>query len=174
MLSGTHVGDYVASIAGRFARERLRAIGQAKGAIAKHVPEILFVCGKDSGRSQMAAAFANVLSGGRVNARSAGEHHAHAVQPPVLEAMREVRMDLASAFPKPVTDEVVHAADIVVTMGCGENTCPYYPGKSYRDWEVVDPADKPMPEVRAIRDGLRERVTQLLTELGALETSARG
>jgi len=172
-LAGTRVPQLLAAMAGRFAKERLRAEGQAAGRIAKRVPEILFVCGKDSGRSQMAAAFANQLSGGRVHAASAGERHAHDVQANVVDAMREVGIDLANAFPKPVADEVVHAADIVVTMGCGENTCPYFPGKSYRDWEVVDPAGMSTPEVRAVRDGLRERVTSLLAELGALAPTAR-
>ncbi len=167
-LRGTHVSDYVVSIAGRFARERLRAVGQSEGRIKKHVPEILFVCAKNSGRSQMAAAFANVLSGGRVSARSAGEHHAHDVQSTVVEAMRETGIDLLDAFPKPVMDEVVRAADVVVTMGCGENTCPYYPGKSYRDWEVVDPSGKSPDDVRKIRDGLRAHVTQLLAEMHVL------
>lgn len=171
-LGGSQVTDYVASIGGRFARERLRAMAQVSGRLAKHVPEVLFVCGRDAGRSQMAAAFANRLGGSRVNARSAGEHHATKVHPAVAEAMREAGIDLAEAFPKPVTDEVVHAADVVVTMGCGENTCPYFPGKTYRDWAVLDPSGRPLPEVRAIRDRVREHVTRLLQELRVIEVPA--
>jgi protein-tyrosine-phosphatase len=170
-LVGSHVPIMKAAMAGRFARDRLRAQGQVNGTVAKHVPELLFVCGKDAGRSQMAAAFANILSGGRVHAASAGEHHAHGVHPTVLEAMRDTGIDLTNSFPKPVADEVVHAADIVITMGCGENTCPYYPGKQYRDWEVVDPAGKPLADVLAIRDGLRGRVVRLLQELHAIDPS---
>lgn len=171
-LGATQITDYVASIGGRFARERLRAMAQASGKIAKHVPEVLFVCGRDAGRSQMAAAFANHLGGSRISARSAGEHHAASVHPVVADAMREVGIDVSEAFPKPVTDEVVHAADVVVTMGCGENTCPYYPGKTYRDWAVLDPAGRPLPEVRAIRERVREHVTHLLGELRVIETPA--
>lgn len=170
-LRGSHVGAYVVSIAGRFAKERLRAMGQANGSIAKHVPEILFVTARDAARSQMAVAFVHVLGNGRVSARSGGTNPAHAVQAEVLDAMTEADAGLDAPFAKPLTDEVVHAADVVVTMGCDESTCPYYPGKSYRAWEVENPEGKSLDEVRAIRDTIRSHVTRLLAEMGALTTA---
>lgn len=128
-------------------------------------PKILFVCVHNAGRSQMAAAFMEHLSGGAVEVRSAGSMPAEAVNPVAVEAMREAGIDLTGAMPKQLTDDAVVAADVVITMGCGD-ACPYYPGKRYLDWEVDDPAGQPIEAVRRIRDEIRARVVALLAELG--------
>ena len=127
-------------------------------------PEVLFVCVHNAGRSQMAAALTSVLSGGRVHVRSAGSEPAKDINPAVVTVMQELGIDLSQAFPKPLTDEVVEAADVVITMGCGD-ACPIYPGKRHLDWVVDDPAGKPVAQVRAIRDDIRGRVEGLLREL---------
>jgi len=133
--------------------------------------EVLFVCVHNAGRSQMATALLTLRSDGRVNVRSAGSEPAEIVNPDVVEAMAELGVDLAAAFPKPLTDEVVRAADVVITMGCGD-ACPIYPGKRYEDWEVGDPAEaSSLEEVRSIRDDIDRRIAQLLSELGAPITS---
>ena len=123
----------------RFARERLKALGQAEGVIAKEQPEVLFVCVHNAGRSQMAAGLVKLRSQGRVHVRSAGSDPTDQINPAVLEAMNELGVDMSEEFPKPLTDEVVKAADVVITMGCGD-ACPIYPGKKYEDWELQDPA----------------------------------
>jgi len=151
-------------LTGRFATERLTALAQSKGAAAHDVPEILFVCVQNAGRSQMAAGLLALRGGDRVHVRSAGSQPAASVSDVVVEAMSEIGIDLEQAFPKPLTDDVVRAADVVVTMGCGD-ACPVYPGKRYLDWQVRDPAGLSVGEVRAIRDDLDARVRLLLTEL---------
>jgi arsenate reductase len=144
-----------------FARERLRALAQAEGRIEKLQPEVLFVCVHNAGRSQMAAALTHHLSGGSVSVRSAGSMPTLEVNPTVVSALEELGVDISHEFPKPLTDEVVRAADVVVTMGCGDS-CPVYPGKHYEDWDVADPAGQPVEVVRAIRDDVAERVRTLL------------
>ena len=156
--------DFVPVLVHRFARERLRALGQAEGTIVKDVPEVLFVCVQNAGRSQMAAALLNLRADGRVHVRSAGSQPAEEISPAVVEALAELGLDVHEEFPKPLTDEVVRAADAVITMGCGD-ACPIYPGKRYEDWEVEDPAGKPLETVRRIRDDIDARVRQLLDEL---------
>ena len=146
------------------ARARALAFAQAEGLVTKSKPEVLFVCVHNAGRSQMAAVLTQSLSGGRVTVRSAGSTPAAEINASVAAAMTEVGLDLSEAFPKPLTDEAVRAADVVVTMGCGD-TCPVYPGKSYEDWEVDDPAGQPLDVVREIREDVRERVLQLLSRL---------
>jgi arsenate reductase (thioredoxin) len=152
----------------RFARERLRALAQAEGKMTKQVPEVLFVCVQNAGRSQMAAGMLDKLAGGRVHVRSAGSEPADQINPAVRQAMAEVGVDLDREFPKPLTDEVVRAADAVITMGCGD-ACPIYPGKRYEDWELDDPADQDLDGVRRIRDEIRDRVEQLLAEVAPAE-----
>src|SRR5581483_12053744 len=120
-----------------------------KGAIVKE-PEVLFVCVHNAGRSQMAAALVNLRSGGRVRVRSAGSAPGAHINPAVVDAMGEVGIDLSEELPKPMTDDFVEAADVVVTMGCGD-ACPIYPGKRYEDWELEDPAGKDLETVRRIR-----------------------
>jgi protein-tyrosine-phosphatase len=141
-----------------------RALAQAQGAIVRDVPEVLFVCIHNAGRSQMAASLLDHHAKGRVHVRSAGSAPADRINPVVAAAMDEWGMDLSREFPKPLTDEFVKAADVVITMGCGD-ACPIYPGKRYEDWEFQDPAGQPVEVVRRIRDDIDTRVQQLLTEL---------
>ena len=163
-LTRAKFSEFVPVLAHRFARERLRALAQAEGRIAKAVPEVLFVCTHNAGRSQMASGLLAKHAKGRVHIRSAGSDPSERINPAVVAAMDEVGVDLSQEFPKPLTDEVVAAADVVITMGCGD-ACPIYPGKRYEDWELTDPAGKGVEEVRAIRDELDARVRALLDEL---------
>jgi protein-tyrosine-phosphatase len=151
-------------LAGRFATERLTALAQAKGAVAHDLPEVLFVCVQNAGRSQMAAGLLQHHGGGRVHVRSAGSQPTASIDDAVLAAMSEVGIDITAEFPKPLTDDVVRAADVVVTMGCGD-ACPVYLGKRYLDWRVRDPAGLSLGEVRAIRNDIDARVRALLAEL---------
>lgn len=127
-------------------------------------PEVLFVCVHNAGRSQLAAALLHHHAHGEVTVRSAGSAPADTVNPAVVAVMAEIGLDLSQEFPKPLTDESVRAADVVITMGCGD-ACPIYPGKRYLDWEIDDPAGKSVDEVRPIRDEIDRRVTALLAEL---------
>ena len=163
-LGGARLKNYVPLFVHRFARERLRALGQVQGTIAKTVPEVLFVCVQNAGRSQMAAALLDLYAEGRVHVRSAGSAPADQINPDVIAAMSELGIDVSKEFPKPMTDEVVQAADAVITMGCGD-ACPIYPGKRYEDWEVADPAEADLDGVRRIRDDISDRVQRLLAEL---------
>ncbi|PWJ52536.1 Protein-tyrosine-phosphatase [Quadrisphaera granulorum] len=168
------VKTHVPVLACRFATERLTALAQAKGAWAKDVPEVLFVCVQNAGRSQIAAAYLAHLAKGRVHVRSAGSLPADQVDPVVLQALAEVGLGPAAgvastdpeelAFPKPLTDDVVQAADVVITMGCGD-ACPIYPGKRYLDWDVADPAGQDLAVVRAVRDAIARRVSALVEEI---------
>ena len=164
LLGDSKVNVFVPVLAHRFARERLRALAQAEGMLTKQQPEVLFVCVHNAGRSQMAAGLVKLRSDGRVHVRSAGSDPAETINPAVIEAMNELGVDMTEEFPKPLTDEVVRAADIVITMGCGD-ACPIYPGKKYEDWQLEDPAGKTLDEVRPIRDDLDLRVQALLAEL---------
>jgi arsenate reductase (thioredoxin) len=163
-LSGARVVDFIPLFVHRFSRERLRALAQAQGAIVSDVPEVLFVCVHNAGRSQMAAALLDHHARGKVHVRSAGSAPADQINPAVAAAMDEWGIDLSREFPKPLTDEFVQAADVVITMGCGD-ACPIYPGKRYEDWELDDPAGQPVEVVRRIRDDIDARVQQLLAEL---------
>ena len=127
-------------------------------------PEVLFVCVHNAGRSQMAAALLDELGHGKVGVRSAGSAPANEIHANVRAAMAEIGLDLDKEFPKPLTDEAVRAADVVVTMGCGD-ACPVYPGKRYLDWELPDPAGQSVERVREIRDEIRRRVEELVAEL---------
>jgi arsenate reductase len=171
-LSGARLKDFVPLFCSRFARERLRALGQVEGTIAKDVPEVLFVCVQNAGRSQMAAALLDHVARGRVHVRSAGSAPADQINPDVVTVMSELDIDVSKEFPKPMTDEVVKAADAVITMGCGD-ACPIYPGKRYEDWEVDDPAEADLDGVRRIRDDIAERVKRLLAEVTAPVGTAR-
>jgi arsenate reductase (thioredoxin) len=127
-------------------------------------PEVLFVCVHNAGRSQMAAGLLDKLSQGRIVVRSAGSAPAGEIHPNVLAAMSEVGVDLSTEFPKPLTEDAVKQADVVITMGCGD-ACPIFPGKRYEDWELTDPSGKALDEVRTIRDEIAGRVTSLMNEL---------
>jgi arsenate reductase len=131
---------------------------------SEEVPEVLFVCVENAGRSQMAAALLERYSKGRVRIRSAGSEPADAVHPAVVEALAEVGIDISTEIPKGLTDEAVREADAVVTMGCGD-ACPVYPGKRYLDWELEDPTGKSIEDVRRIRDEIDRRVRALADEL---------
>jgi arsenate reductase (thioredoxin) len=130
------------------------------------VAEVLFVCIHNAGRSQMAAALLDHLGEGRVHVRSAGSEPADRINPDVVTAMAEIGLDVSKQFPKPITDDAVRAADVVITMGCGD-ACPIYPGKRYEDWELADPAEADLDGVRRIRDEIAARVRRLLDELAA-------
>jgi arsenate reductase (thioredoxin) len=130
------------------------------------LPEVLFVCVHNAGRSQMAAGLMAELGAGRVVVRSAGSEPADRINPAVIEAMRELGIDLSAELPKPLTDAGVREADVVITMGCGD-ACPIYPGKRYEDWELDDPAGKDLDTVRRIRDEIESRVRRLVAELEA-------
>ena len=127
-------------------------------------PSVLFVCVHNAGRSQMGAAYTRVLSGGAVEVRSAGSAPAESINPAVREALLEEGIDISAERPKVLTDEAVEASDVVITMGCGD-TCPYFPGVSYRDWKLDDPAGQPIEAVRPIRDAIADRVRDLVDEL---------
>ncbi len=131
-------------------------------------PQILFLCVHNAGRSQMAAAFARQLGGERVVIHSAGSAPGESLNPAVVVAMSEVGLDITGESPRKLTDEMARGADVIVTMGCGDE-CPYYPGKRYDDWELTDPAGQPLEVVRGVRDDIRRRVSELLAELGALD-----
>lgn len=148
----------------RYATELLTAQAQADGTRVKTVPEILFVCVHNAGRSQMAAAIAEHLAPGRIHVRSAGSSPTGEINPQAVEVLAERGIDLTTAYPKPLTDTVVHAADVIVTMGCGD-TCPIFPGKQYLDWDVTDPDGATLDQVRDIRDDLQGRITGLLRDL---------
>lgn len=164
LLGNSRINVFVPVLAHRFARERLKALGQADSLIAKEQPEVLFVCVHNAGRSQMAAGLVKLRSAGRIHVRSAGSAPGEEINPAVVEAMEELGVDMSEEFPKPLTDEVVRAADVVITMGCGD-ACPIYPGKKYADWELDDPAGQDLATVRRIRDELDQRVRTLIAEL---------
>jgi arsenate reductase len=151
----------------RLARERLEALAQAQGGADKAVPEILFVCTNNAGRSVMAAALLECHAGGRVHVRSAGSDPAAEINTTVAAVLGERGLDVDGAFPKPLTDEVVAAADVVITMGCGD-ACAVFPGIRYVDWAVEDPAGRPVEAVRAICDDIDRRVRGLLAGLADL------
>ena len=164
LLGNSRINVFVPVLAHRFARERLKALAQVEGTIAKHEPEVLFVCVHNAGRSQMAAGLVKLRSGGRIHVRSAGSTPADQINPAVIEAMQELGVDMSEEFPKPLTDEVVRTAGVVITMGCGD-ACPIFPGKRYIDWEVEDPAGKSTAEVERIADDIEGRVRALIGEL---------
>ena len=130
------------------------------------VPEVLFVCTHNAGRSQMAAAFLHHQAAGRIRVTSAGSEPAEQLNPAVVQAMAEIGLDISREFPKRLTNDKVQAADIVITMGCGD-TCPVYPGKRYLDWDLPDPAGLSLAAVRPIRDEIGRRVATLLTGMAA-------
>jgi arsenate reductase (thioredoxin) len=172
LLETSEVTTFLPLFADRFTRERLQALAQADQLVAKDRPEVLYVCVHNAGRSQMAALLTTQLSGGRVHVRSAGSDPGDRINPLVVEAMTELGLDMSAEFPKPLTDEVVRAADAVITMGCGDS-CPIYPGKRYEDWVLSDPAEaESIEQVRAIRGEVRSRVEVLLGELGVPTESA--
>jgi protein-tyrosine-phosphatase len=164
LLGEAKINVFVPVLAHRFTRERLKALAQAEGIVSKDVPEVLFVCVHNAGRSQMAAGLVKLRSEGRIHVRSAGSTPGEEINPNAVVALEEFGVDMSEEFPKPLTDEVVRAADVVITMGCGD-ACPIYPGKKYEDWELDDPEDQDLETVRRIRDEIDARVRKLIAEL---------
>ena len=162
------VPTFLPLLAERFARQRLRALARVEGKDVEGVeagkPVVLFLCVHNAGRSQMALGFFRHLAGDAAIAWSGGSEPGTQVNPSAVAAMREVGIDISGEFPKPWTDEVVRAADVVVTMGCGD-ACPVFPGKRYEDWSLEDPAGQGVEAVRPIRDEVEQRVRTLLAEL---------
>ena len=171
LMRTAKVSAHVPSLAYRFAQDRLLALAQSKGAIPKAVPEVLFVCVQNSGRSQIAAGLLRKLAGDRVHVRSAGSEPGSTILPEVVQVMAEDGIDLTDEFPKPLTDDVVRAADAVITMGCGD-ACPIYPGKRYLDWHLEDPAELDLDGIRRVRDDIQAHLEQLLAEILPTPTGA--
>ena len=163
-MSGARIERYLPIFITRFVRDRLRALGQAEGVIVKEVPVVLFLCIHNSGRSVAARVLLDHYAHGQVEVRSAGSEPGDQINPAVVQILSERGLDPTKEFPKPLTDEVARAADVIVTMGCGD-ACPVYPGKRYLDWELEDPAGRPLEEVRPIVDDIDGRVRALLAEL---------
>jgi arsenate reductase (thioredoxin) len=157
--------NFLPVMAERFARQRLRALARVEGKHHDGLPTVLFLCVHNAGRSQMALGWFEHLAGDRAVAWSGGSEPGTEVNPAAIAAMAEVGIDISREFPKPWTDEIVQAADVVVTMGCGD-ACPLFPGKRYEDWVLDDPAGRSVDEVRPVRDEIGERVRALLDDLG--------
>ena len=155
---------WIVLLAERFAGERLRALVRLETNPALLNPSVLFLCVHNAGRSQMAAGFMRLLSGGKVDVFTGGSEPAEDINQAAAQAMLERGINIKGEIPQPWADEIVRAADVVVTMGCGD-ACPVYPGKRYLDWEVDDPSGKTLEEVRPIRDDLEQRIKDLLREL---------
>jgi protein-tyrosine-phosphatase len=162
--------NFLPLMAERFARQRLRALARVEGKGSDGTPIVLFLCVHNAGRSQMALGWFNHLAGDRAVAWSGGSEPGSEINPAAVAAMAEVGIDITGEFPKPWTEEIIKAADVVVTMGCGD-ACPLYPGKRYEDWELDDPAGQDIAAVRPIRDEIRRRVERLLAELGVTTTA---
>lgn len=158
------VQTYLLLLAERFAGQRLRDLAHNQGDLVSDIPEILYLCVHNAGRSVAAAVLTRHHGGDRVLVTSAGSAPASEINPVVAEVLRERGLDPDQEFPKPLTDEAARAADVIVTMGCGD-ACPVYLGKRYLDWKLTDPADRPIEEVRAIVDDIEQRVLQLLAEM---------
>ncbi len=157
--------NFLSLLAERFAKQRLQAMARIEGQSADGTAVVLFLCVHNAGRSQMALGFFNHYAGDQAVAWSGGSEPGDQVNGAAVAAMAERGIDIAQEYPKPWTDEIVQAADVVVTMGCGD-ACPYFPGKRYEDWELEDPAGREVADVRPIRDEIERRVLVLLDELG--------
>ena len=158
------IPNFLPLLAERFARQRLNALARVEGHINDGKPTVLFLCTHNAGRSQMALGFFTHYAGDKAIAWSGGSEPGNEINPAAIEAMREVGIDITGEYPKPWTDEIVQAADVVITMGCGD-ACPIFPGKRYENWELPDPAGQGLDAVRPIRDDIDERVRRLLADL---------
>ena len=161
----TRIIRHLPSLTARFAANRLRALARADGLATDAIPYVLFVCVQNAGRSQLAAAILRSLAGDRVRVLTAGSEPATSINPGIIAALDEIGVPVGGEYPKPLTDEVVRAADYIITMGCGD-VCPIYPGRRYLDWDLVDPAELSMDGIREVRDDIDGRVRALLAELG--------
>jgi protein-tyrosine-phosphatase len=149
----------------KFTNDRLRALMRLESTRTDLKPSVLFLCVHNAGRSQMAAGWMRSLAGGRIDVFSGGSEPAASVNAAAVAAMAEKGIDISGEIPQPWADEVVRAADVIVSMGCGD-ACPVYPGKRYVEWELDDPSGKPVEEVRPVRDEIERRVRSLIAELG--------
>lgn len=165
LLERAQYTQFVPVLAERFARERLRALAKIEGTIVTDNPTVIFLCVHNAGRSQMAMGWMQHLAGDRIDVMSGGSAPGDRVNPSAVQAMDEVGIDISTGYPKPWTDETIGAADVIVTMGCGD-ACPVLPGKRYLDWELDDPAGKDVAQVRPVRDDIEQRVRGLMAELG--------
>ncbi len=165
LASRSTVASFLPLIAERFARQRLRALAKVDGLHNDGKPVVLFLCVHNAGRSQMALGFFQHMAGDQAVAWSGGSEPGLAVNPSAIAAMAERGIDISTEYPKPWTDEVVRAADVVITMGCGDS-CPVVPGTRYEDWALEDPAGQDVESVRPIRDEIERRVRALLDQLG--------
>jgi arsenate reductase len=165
LLGRARTTTWVPLLAERFAADRIRAMIRLESDATTLTPSVLFLCVHNAGRSQMAAGLMRWLSGGAVDVFSGGSEPADAVNRAAVQAMAEKGIDISGEIPQPWADEIIRAADVVVTMGCGD-ACPIFPGKRYVDWELDDPAGKTVEQVRPIRDDLERRVRSLMAELG--------
>lgn len=157
--------EWVPLLAERFTRDRLRALVRIESDATDLAPSVLFLCVHNAGRSQMAAGFMRHLGGANVEVYSGGSEPAESVNEAAVAAMAEIGVDISTEFPQPWSDEIVRAADAVVTMGCGD-ACPVFPGKRYLDWEIEDPSEKAVDDVRRIRDDIEQRIRGLMEEMG--------
>ncbi|WKG03933.1 arsenate reductase ArsC [Mycolicibacterium sp. HK-90] len=158
------ISNFLPLLAERFARQRLHALARVEGKISDGKPTVLFLCTHNAGRSQMALGYFTHYAGDNAIAWSGGSEPGNEINPAAIEAMAEVGIDITGEYPKPWTDEIVQAADVVITMGCGD-ACPIFPGKRYENWELPDPAGQGLDAVRPIRDQIDHRIQQLLTQL---------
>ncbi|OJV75015.1 MAG: phosphotyrosine protein phosphatase [Cellulomonas sp. 73-92] len=159
-----NVTSFLPLLAERFAKQRLTALARVEGKARDGKPVVLFLCVHNAGRSQMALGFFEHYAGDAAIAWSGGSEPASEVNPAAVTAMAERGIDISREYPKPWTDEVVRAADAIITMGCGD-ACPIFPGKRYEEWELDDPAGKSVEDVRPVRDEIERRVLRLLAEL---------
>jgi protein-tyrosine-phosphatase len=164
LAATSKVPNYLPLLAERFATDRLRALARTQGTTMTDTPEILVVCTHNAGRSVAARVLLDHHGQGRVTVRSAGSAPGDDINPAVAQILTERGLDVSKEFPKPLTDEAARAADVIITMGCGD-ACPIFPGKRYLDWDLTDPADKPIDEVRPIVDDIDQRAQALLAEL---------
>jgi len=163
--SHSKIPNFLPLLAERFARQRLNALAKVEGHTNDGKPTVLFLCVHNAGRSQMALGFFEHLAGDAAVAWSGGSEPSLEINPSAIAAMGEVGIDISGEYPKPWTDEIVRAADVVITMGCGD-ACPVFPGKRYLDWALDDPAGKDVADVRPVRDEIERRIRGLLDELG--------
>jgi arsenate reductase (thioredoxin) len=165
------VPTYLPLFAERFARQRLNAVARVEGKISDGKPTVLFLCTHNAGRSQMAVGFFTHLAGERAVAWSGGSEPGNEINPAAIQAMAEAGIDITEEFPKPWTDEIVQAADVVISMGCGD-ACPIFPGKRYEEWTLPDPAGQSLDAVRPIRDDIEKHVRRLLGDLSVPVTKS--
>jgi protein-tyrosine-phosphatase len=165
LLPKARVTVWIPVLAERLTNDRLRALVRLESDLTDLNPSVLFLCVHNAGRSQMAAGWMRHLAGDRIDVFSGGSEPAEGLNKAAVEAMAEKGIDIGGELPQPWADEIVRAADVIVTMGCGDS-CPVYPGKRYLDWELEDPSGKTLEEVRPIRDEIERRVRTLMSELG--------